>query len=159
VNNWNALRDHYRRVSPLIQEEQKNEWAIDPYAWDELNSDGRKVMEMTPIESSLWADIRQLDAVFYPQFPVGKFFVDFANPRAKIAIECDGLQYHLDKAKDAARDAKLAELGWQVYRITGRKCNTDFDEEKKSTSAAYKFVFEIASRHGLIRRALGHPED
>lgn len=35
---------------------------------------------MTPIERWLWADIRHADAVFYPQYPVGNFFVDFANP-------------------------------------------------------------------------------
>lgn len=144
MNDFNAIRDFYREMLPLIEASPKNDWAADPYAWSE-------VIRMTHIEEWLWADIRQADVILYPQFPVGRFFVDFANPRAKVAIECDGRAYHLDKAKDAARDAELASMGWRVYRITGSDCFREFNEETRAPSPARKFIDDIAARHGIKR--------
>lgn len=147
MNNWNALRAHYDRISPLILAAPKNEWAVDAYEWD----DGKRMMFMTPIEGWLWAEIRDANAIFYPQYPVGRFFVDFANPRAKVAIECDGAAYHLDKAKDAARDAVLARMGWTVYRAPGWLCVKENDRETGALGQAGEFVRRIASEHGLVR--------
>jgi very-short-patch-repair endonuclease len=120
-NDWDRLRAHYRQYADALEEQDSDEWAIDAYAWE------TGMMQMTPIEAWLWADIRQANAVFYPQYPIGRFFVDFANPKAKVVIECDGAAYHLDKAKDAARDAELERKGWTVYRITGAECFKEFD--------------------------------
>jgi very-short-patch-repair endonuclease len=100
VNNWKAIKEFYERNADAILSEPRNEWAIDPYAWAPF-------VEMTPIEEWLWGDIRAANAVFYPQWPVGGVFLDFANPVAKVAIECDGAAYHTDKEKDAARDTRL----------------------------------------------------
>ncbi len=121
---------------------------MDPYAWDGL-------LRMTPIESAIWERIRDLNAVFYPQYPVDEFFADFANPVAKIAIECDGREFHLDKAKDDERDRRFGELGWKVYRIPGRLCVTEFDEDTMSEAFSMKFVRAIAETHQLIR---GNPK-
>jgi very-short-patch-repair endonuclease len=115
------------------------------------------MMEMTPIERWLWADIRQCNAIFYPQFPVAGVFVDFANPKALVAIECDGAAYHLDKEKDAARDARLGALGWTVYRITGADCAKEYDEETHTPSPGFQFVREIAERHRLSRHHRSRP--
>jgi very-short-patch-repair endonuclease len=145
--NWSDIRAHYRRHLNEIEAAPRNEWAIDAYAWDGL-------LELTPIEKWLWADIRQLDAVLYPQFPVGRFFVDFASPVARVAIECDGAAFHQDKAKDAARDAELERMGWTVYRITGTDCRTEQDADTGRSSAAYEFIKQIAERH-RIRRGHG----
>lgn len=148
MNDWNALREHYARFTPEILAEARNEWAIDAYAWDDGDP---KMMHMTPIEAWLWADIRDANAIFYPQYPVGRFFVDFANPKAKVAIECDGAAFHLDKAKDAARDAKLAEMGWRVYRAPGWLCAKEYNHETGAPSAAGHFVRGIVANHGLAR--------
>lgn len=142
--NWNEIRAHYRRHMAAINAEQANEWAIDPYQWDGL-------FRLTPIEYWLWCDIRAVDAVLYPQFPAKRFFVDFANPRAKVAIECDGAAFNLDKEKDARRDAELAADGWTVYRITGKDCRTFYDEHARTQGAAYEFIKRIALRHGIRR--------
>ncbi|MDP9991994.1 hypothetical protein J2W28_001022 [Variovorax boronicumulans] len=147
MNDWNALRVHYARFTPLILAEARNEWAIDPYAWDE----GKGMMFMTPIERWLWSDIRDANAVFYPQYPVGRVFVDFANPKAKVVIECDGAAFHTDKAKDAARDAVLAADGWTVYRAPGWLCATEYDRDTGAPSEAGAFVRAIVERHGLAR--------
>lgn len=147
MNDWNRIRAHYARITPLILAERKNEWAVDAYDWDE----GKGMIHLTPIESWLWADIRNANAVFYPQYPVGRFFVDFANPKAKVAIECDGAAYHLDKAKDEARDELLGRMGWVVYRAPGWLCRTEFNPETGEPGKAAQFVNRIVHHHGLAR--------
>jgi len=149
-NNWSAIRAFYKSITPLILAEKPNEWATDAYFWDE----GKKMISFTPIEQWLWHDIRACDAVFYPQYPVMNFFLDFANPVAKVAIECDGKAYHQDKAKDAARDKRLTDAGWTVYRITGSDCRKDSDEETGASSTPYRFIERICERHGISRNSL-----
>ena len=144
MNNWTAIRAHYKRHQRAIGSAPKNEWAIDAYAWDGL-------FELTPIERWLWADIRAVDAVLYPQSPAGRSFLDYANSVAKVAIECDGAASHQDKTKDEARDAELARQGWTVYRITGSDCRTEQDAETGASSSAYKFIERIAGWHGIRR--------
>jgi len=142
---WEAIRRHYKKADVFIKQKPCNEWAIDSYAWNGLIS-------LTPIEQALWCDIRQVGCVLYPQYPIEGFFVDYANPKAKVAIECDGRLYHLDHEKDAARDKKLSEKGWFVYRISGRKCMTEQDQETGESSEAMKFIQQISSDHGLTCR-------
>ena len=120
--DWSAIRAHYRKAQALILAERKDEWAIDAYEWD-------GIVTLTPIEESIWTHIRTSSAIFYPQYPVGRFFVDFANPVAKVAIECDGAEFHKDKAKDAARDQALHAMGWKVYRVPGHICVRDNDHD------------------------------
>lgn len=145
-NNWNRIRAFYEMHGHLILRGAANEWAIDPYAWEQCGG-----INMTPIEAWLWADIRSCNAIFYPQYPVGRFFVDFANPVARVAIECDGYAYHLDHAKDRARDEELATLGWVVYRVPGHVCATEEDEETGEPGRAQRFVSEIVEAHRLGR--------
>lgn len=142
-NNWNEIAKFYKQVNPLILAEKSNVWAIDPYAWDGLG------ISFTPIETALWSDIRAASAVMYPQYPIHGMFVDFANPVAKVVIECDGAEFHKDKDRDAARDAILQSRGWAVYRITGRDCKTDFDEESMQQGASRKFIDDICAKHKI----------
>lgn len=153
-NNWSAIRSHYSEITPLIMKSPVNEWATDPYAWD-----GAKMINLTPIETWLWSDIRACDAVLYPQYPVLSFFVDFANPKAKVAIECDGSAYHQDKAKDAARDKKLADAGWTVYRISGSDCRKECDEITGALSIPHLFIQRICDIHGISRNSQEHRSD
>lgn len=147
MNHWKQVRDFYAALTPAILSTPKNEWASDPYAWD------NGMVVLTHIEDWLWADIRACDAVLYPQYPVLNFFVDFANPVAKVAIECDGAAFHQDKSKDAARDQRLRAAGWHVYRITGSDCRKDTDEETRELSAARNFIQRICDRHGISRNS------
>lgn len=115
AQNWDLIRRYYADHSPAIVEAGKNNWGIDPYMWE-------SVMSMTPIERAFWNDIREEGCVLYPNYPVGRFFVDFANPCARVAIECDGKLFHQDHDKDAARQAEIESMGWRVFRIAGRQC-------------------------------------
>lgn len=144
-NDWNAIRKFYADLNPMILSRPKNEWASDPYCWTEP----RGMINFTPIESWLWSDIRQCGAVLWPQYPVMNFFVDFANPVAKVAIECDGAAYHTDKAKDDARDKRLTDAGWTVYRISGKHCRIEADEETCADSLPLLFIRRICNLHGI----------
>jgi hypothetical protein len=146
-NNWNAIRAFYREAEPEITAAGANEWGIDTYLWD-----GCGMIFFTPIETWLWADIRAVDAVLYPQYPVDGVFVDFGNPAAKVAIECDGADYH-DARKDAERDARLEGLGWTVYRFPGWMCKTDSDRETGAPGEAHRRLQAIAERHGIDRKS------
>ena len=144
-NNWDDIRAHYAHFTPQIMDGRPDEWALDAYAWD------NGMIQMTPIEAWLWADIREFGCIFYPQYPVGRVFLDFANPKAKVGIECDGAAYHQDKAKDAARDKVLTDLGWTIYRISGADCRTDFDPETREPGRAGQFMQRIAASHRVTR--------
>lgn len=143
--DWNRIRDHYARHNSAILAAPRNHWAIDAYAWDHEAG-----IRLTPIETWLWADIRSVDAVLYPQYPVGRYFLDFANPVAKVAIECDGAAFHKDEQRDALRDKTLMDWGWSVYRITGTDCRTEQDDETGEVSKAYRFVKRIAEEHRIV---------
>lgn len=146
MNNWDEIRSFYAAAHNEIMAEKPNEWGIAPYEWEMAG------VTLTPIEHWLWHDIRAVDLVMYPQYPVSGFFVDFANPRAKVAIECDGAEFHQDREKDARRDAKLKSLGWTVYRISGKACRDGAGSDTPSQSEARKFIENIASRHPVQRR-------
>jgi hypothetical protein len=137
-----ALREFYANANFEIMSARIGEWGIDPYEVDWLRV-------FTPIEFALWQDIRHEGLVMYPQYPVAGFFLDFANPKAMVAIECDGAAYHLDKAKDFARDAKLKSLGWTIYRITGTECKSVSNEESGEHGAARSLIRDIAARHNI----------
>jgi len=146
-----AIKDHYRAALPLLME-ASDEWGIDPYAWDELG------IRLTPIEAALWDDIRAADLVMYPQFPVSGYFVDFGNPSARVAIECDGKRWHQDKEHDAIRQQHIEAKGWTVYRITGKNCFQEpevFEDEHGTEyalpSPARVFIQTIAERHPVQR--------
>jgi len=141
--NWSAIRGHYKWLTPKILQSPRNEWACDPYAWCE-------VATLTPIEDHFWCEVRSIDAVVYPQYPIGKHFVDFANPVAKVVFECDGAAFHLDQEKDDRRDLELVEKGWTVYRVAGWQCVQTTSEEGILGSAGRELRI-AALRHRIIR--------
>lgn len=145
MNNWNAIRKHYDWAGPLILAGRPDEWAIDAYAWD------CGIMQLTHIEDWLWQDMRQANIVMYPQWPVDNMFLDFANPVAKVVIECDGVEFHRDQEKDNERDSRLAAQGWTIYRAPGWLCRTEFNEETNEKSEAREFLDDICTRHRIKR--------
>lgn len=113
---WNIIREIYKIMMPDIIEASKR----DIRAWsDPYFVDWSKVF--TPIESSAWQSIRYYGCPLYPQLPVLNYFIDFANPYLKIALELDGKDFH-DAKKDRVRDKNLAREGWRIYRVAGSEC-------------------------------------
>lgn len=153
---FDRVQAHYRRHEAAILA-SRGEWAIDAYAWDHEAG-----IQLTPIERALWHDIRAEDLVLYPQYPVGRFFVDFGNPAWKVAIECDGARWHVDAGRDLDRQTQIEAMGWSVYRISGRDCFTDFEEGDDDNGrpfvragAARVFIRNIATKHPYLRRGGG----
>lgn len=136
LTRFDEAAKHYRACRTEILEAGRSEWGVDPYEWECFST-------LSPIEFDLWCCIRQVDAVFYPQFPIGRYFADFCNPVAGVVIECDGAQWHQDAEKDAKRQKAIEEEGFTVYRITGKQCQDE--------SFAKEFVRQISERHSLIR--------
>jgi very-short-patch-repair endonuclease len=104
---WQIIREYYA----IRSREILDGYRINPY---ELGLGEN----LTPIEASLWHEIRRVGLPFYLQYPVGRRFVDFGDPIRRIAIEADGKAFH-SKEKDAEKNAELAEQGWAVFRVTG----------------------------------------
>jgi very-short-patch-repair endonuclease len=81
----------------------------------------------SPIEKMFWAaGYTRLSRLgdFAPQVQAGPYRLDFAlvGRNFKIAIECDGYEFHSLEAQisaDNSRDLDLACEGWTVVRFTG----------------------------------------
>jgi very-short-patch-repair endonuclease len=55
------------------------------------------------------------------QYRVGRFRLDFAWPRSRIACECDGFEHHgarLAWKRDRGRMAALEAAGWRIVQVT-----------------------------------------
>jgi hypothetical protein len=113
---FNAIREYYAHALPewLADYEATGCMEFDPYDCD-------LALIFTPIEASVWSDIRNLGVPFYPQLPALNYFLDFGNPFLKIGIECDGKAWH-EYELDKARDRRLASAGWMIFRIEGHEC-------------------------------------
>jgi very-short-patch-repair endonuclease len=111
---YQKIKEYYKEMEMDIIN-SKLKWCY-AYAFDWMSM-------FTPIEQDAWQAIRYYGRVpFYPQYPVDKYFLDFANPYLKIGIECDGKEFHQDKEKDLGRDTHLSKLGWIIYRVSGADC-------------------------------------
>jgi len=83
----------------------------------------------TEPEKKLWfACLRQLKQLkgvkVYRQRPMLNYIVDFELRSAKLVIEIDGDSHYLEeasRAKDAQRDAALAQYGYKVVRFTNEQ--------------------------------------
>lgn len=76
----------------------------------------------SPLERMLYYELRySYKGQIVPQHPLGPYRIDFALPKYKLALECDGYQYHSsEKAQlhDRNRDAYMKRAGWKVMRFT-----------------------------------------
>jgi len=113
ASHWAEIREIYSGITDGISKSPANRYAVDPYFWCGTT------IELSPIERIVWDEARAFGLVLYPQFPIDRFFADFASPAAKVVIECDGEEFHKDAAADRARERVMESLGWHVYRISG----------------------------------------
>lgn len=74
---------------------------------------------MTPIERQFYDAALCYPLALYPQYPVGRRFVDFGNPYHRVAVELDSVAWH-DPVADHERDVELLGLGWETYRVPSR---------------------------------------
>ena len=111
--------DAHQRFIDLYSDIDTSEYNPYPIDW---------VSEFSPIEFSVWCEIRNYGFHFWPQYPIEMYRADFADIEKKIIIECDGKEFH-NKATDAVRDNFLRKSGWRVFRISGSDCNRTIKED------------------------------
>ncbi len=115
VRIWTALRNYYSRNLNQI---------LDYYpAIGHVPDDIEHVCgyKMTPIEWDVYCQIKFSGLpLLCLQFPVNKYFIDFADPIMKIGIEADGALFHQDRYKDEDRQKIIESEGWEIYRIKGK---------------------------------------
>ncbi len=146
MNKWEIYKSFYADAAVHIEAVPSTEFAFQPVGWEDF-------FQMTPIEAWMWEEMRNNRMVMYPQYPLLGFFLDFANPKARVAIECDGKEFHRDWQKDRERDEKLKAIGWAVYRFTGRECWEEPDFETGESTAGQLLLAEICKSHQVQRIA------
>ena len=87
----------------------------------------------SPIEEYVWNAVVKsgLDKKAVRQYQIGKYKIDIAFPKKKLAVECDGQEYHKSNQdqleKDQARDKYLAKKGWMTLRLSGIMIRRNID--------------------------------
>jgi very-short-patch-repair endonuclease len=84
-------------------------------------------------EVRLWSRLRERASgkpIFRRQHPIGPYVLDFYCPKAKLAIEIDGLIHDTSgrPERDERRDAWLMQQGVKVMRIPAAELTTDLDQ-------------------------------
>jgi primosomal protein N' (replication factor Y) len=79
------------------------------------------------MERRLWSALRTRQHGFKirRQHPIPPFTADFACVEARVVIELDGGQH--GDAADAARDSRLAAMGWLVLRYWDSEVAANLD--------------------------------
>jgi len=73
---------------------------------------------VTDVERLLWHALRERLILWkFRRHPVGRRIVDFACPRANLAIELDGSQHALERDADERRSVELTRYGYRVPRF------------------------------------------
>jgi very-short-patch-repair endonuclease len=105
---------------------------------------------MSPIEVDLYDAMRKEGLSPNPQFRIEAYYVDFAFPDIKLAIEADGAAYHSDdrKERDRKRDGFLWSRGWTVKRFYGATIHN------KAGNCAFVIKREVQS----LRKAMEEEE-
>jgi very-short-patch-repair endonuclease len=82
----------------------------------------------SPLEIALAKALDKEGIPYVREYQISRIHVDFAFPKSKLVVECDGYRYHHDRGKeDAARDAFLRNKGWTVLRFSGTKIRNDLE--------------------------------
>lgn len=79
------------------------------------------------------------------QIPLGSYRADFGFKALKLAVECDGHEFHKSKEQrthDAQRDRVFTTNGWQVIRFTGGEITANPDQCAAEVARIYESVLE-----------------
>jgi very-short-patch-repair endonuclease len=112
--------------------------------------------QSTPAERKMWSMLRgkKLSGFrFRRQQTLGPYIVDFCCSAAKLIVELDGSQHHLEPnaAYDEARTKWLEECGYKVLRF-------DNAEFLKNTSGALDRIWEAIQERAPMNMTRQQPE-
>lgn len=137
-------RDKRRRTYRKIQDE-----AAERTESTQVETPYGKIW-MSPIELELYEAMRRKGLSPEPQLCIKGYFVDFAFPDVKLAVEADGVTYHEGEHsdRDHERDNILRSAGWTIKRFYGTTIHNEPD------NCAYVIKREVESRQFVAER---HP--
>lgn len=88
----------------------------------------RQFMGETRLEARIRVALELLGVGFTQEYPFGRWSIDFAISKHKVAIEADGDYWHtILAARDAQRDARMNAAGWTVVRFAETDVNSARD--------------------------------
>lgn len=98
---------------------------------------GHKNYGRTFLEERLGWGLTKRGIKFQSQYPILKgkdswgrnshYFLDFAIPEFKIAIEADGNFWHSNSDRDKKRQSYIENQGWKFLRFTEEEIKTNLD--------------------------------
>lgn len=102
---------------------------------------------LSPIEFKLYEEMRRNGLLPFLQYCIEGYFVDFAFPDVRIAVEANGAAYHSgDRVYyDRKRDSIIRRSGWTVMHFKG---STIY---QKSGNCAYVIKREVEERRMQAR--------
>jgi len=103
----------------FLREPTKIEWA-------NVEGDVERHKCENYIERSLYDALLFHGYTVRTQVLCGKYRIDITLLQNRLAIECDGKEFHStkkQKAHDYRKNAYLKKQGWKVVRFSGRKIN------------------------------------
>ncbi len=97
---------------------------------------------MSPIEAKLYDAMTREGLSPIAQYCIEGYFVDFAFPEARVAVEADGAAYHQGERqeRDRKRDWVLQKHGWKVLRFHGSTIH------QRASNCAYVVRKEVQAR-------------
>lgn len=79
---------------------------------------------VTKIEKLIRDELIRRKLAFEIQYRILGYWVDFAFPAIKLAVECDGERWHSTEEqifRDAKKDERLKNIGWAILRFKGKE--------------------------------------
>ncbi len=147
MNKWDRIRFFYERH----RDEIEKDWHLAKdgevrmlmsWSWDEMDCFGLDFhKELSPPEEIAWDLLKTYRLFMLPQFPVKRYFADFANPFLKIIIEIDGKKWHKDVEKDNARQRDIEGDGWRFVRFPA---SAVFASKEEAFKKEFSMSFEDA---------------
>lgn len=132
-----VVRDEFRSWR------KRRDDAIPPPRFTSTESDCK-----SPIEVAFLAACHAANLDPHCQYPAGRFFLDFAFPDDRLAVELDGHEFHKTKEQrtaDAQRQRWLEMNGWRVIRFTGTEIHCNAASCVRQTA---EFLAKIRGEHG-----------
>lgn len=87
---------------------------------------------VTQIERLVKDELNRRNLTFKIQYHLLSYWIDFAFPEIKLAVECDGKRWHSTKEniiKDNKRDERIRNKGWIVLRLKESEILKDVKKE------------------------------
>lgn len=104
----NKLSEHFSKIA-----KERYERGDETIGWQSLKTEMSKPEKFT----KKWLEEKNL--TFIKDHKVGRYFIDFAFIKEKVALEIDGKQHTFPERKksDKKKDIFLREKGWKIIRV------------------------------------------